>query len=158
MKPRIYPRSPQHEGWLTVPEKGLSNNIEESFGDVFSDRRNLWVTRSDAGGLQLLTVRCEKTVLLKHGYFQQNQEAFTILKYISFFGGCGSKEAGARGCGHPVTISKRESLRVPKGADLRLKRTNGSALGQVFEGSRQIVPIVLLKPLMRSTSPQGGGC
>lgn len=87
MKPRIYPRSPQHEGWLTVPEKGLSNNIEESFGDVFSDRRNLWVTRSDAGGLQLLTVRCEKTVLLKHGYFQQNQEGlYNIEVYLLFWG------------------------------------------------------------------------
>ena len=42
---------------------------------------------------------------------------------VSPFISCEAKDAGAKCSGNPVTISKDESLWVPKGVDLRFKIT-----------------------------------
>lgn len=49
-------------------------------------------------------------VLLKHGYSQQNQLGLYNIEVLFLFINCTSKVVGARCIGHPVTISKDDSL------------------------------------------------
>lgn len=105
-----------HSGWLAVFDRGLSNEIEESSGRVFSERWNLqvaisvWCLRSSFPEGTLWKDCSTKTWLLLTAPVRP-------LQYwrISAFISCESKEAGVKCIGHSVTVPKVASLWVSKG-------------------------------------------
>ena len=144
--------------WLgSITWWGLSIEVEESSsGGVFSNRWNLQVTkcvwwlRSSLLESALWKDCSTKTLLFLI-------EAIWPLHYwtISSFISCGSEEPSAL---RVLWLSKGESLWVPKGVDVRFRRTNGNAFGQgIWRASTNFVNWVLIMPLVCSTKREHWG-
>ena len=83
----------------------------------------------------MLKVFISQVLAVKRSLYQNIvifNRAIRPLQYWSIFPliSCGPKEARSKCIGHPVTVSKGESLRVPKVVNLRFRKTNGSAFAQ----------------------------
>lgn len=102
----------------------LQHGWEESlwrylFQQVKSPGCSLWCCWSLSPGNMLLR-DCSAKVWL---FSTETSRSISLLTSY------GSEEAWPKCIGHPVIISKGESLWVPKMGDLRLRRTNGIAFG-----------------------------
>lgn len=95
------------ESRLIVPDRGLSNKVEESLlGGVFFSRQISRFIRY----LCLPGVSCKKSSTM-HGYFQQRQLGLcNIEACLSPLISCGSKEAKDRCIGCPLITSKDERV------------------------------------------------
>lgn len=93
------------KNWLTAPDRGLSNEVEESLSeDVFSNHE-LSGLRSSSPGTMLWKI-CPTNAWLFSIDFVRLLQHLSIFPFIS----CGSKEVGTKYIRHLVIILKRKCL------------------------------------------------
>lgn len=155
--PRVYSlKFGGTKNWLTEPDRGLSNEVEESLsGDVSSNTWNLWFIRNDAWDLHLLGPCCKKVCSTKVWLFSIDFVRFLQHWSIFPFISCRSKEAGTKYVRHLVIILKIKCLWATKRINLRFRRTKGNAFGHGFwRVSTNFASWVLMMPLVHLTSPE----